>query len=431
MTRHLTASAAPLRSAAQSTTRRLTVIPLRGEPTTLTEHVRKWGQPPWKDAAFHGGQRVIDVVSRAGLLGRGGAAFPTAKKLAAVTVNRGRPLVIANGTEGEPASAKDKFLLATSPHLVIDGAVLAALAVGAEEVVIVSHPMVAVIVDKASRERRGINQDPVRIRVVAGAGLFVAGEASAVVQWLERGVPAPRPSPRRLAECGFRGRPTLVQNVETLAHLGLICRFGPEWFRSVGTPSEPGTMLVTVLGAVSREGVYEVEIGTPVSSVLALAEADSSELQALLLGGYFGAWSKLADVVDLPFSNQGLSPVGSGIGAGMVAALPKRACGLAETARVVRYLASESAGQCGPCVFGLPAVADELADLAAGAGDVGRLREWLRLVDGRGACHHPDGVARLVRSMLVCFAEEISLHGRRRCRAPGDAHVLPVPQASP
>ena len=372
---------------------------------------------------------LIAEVDRAGLTGRGGAGFPAARKLAAVAAGRG-PVVIGNGTEGEPASAKDKVLMAGSPHLVLDGAVLAAQMVGASQAVIVAHRDVRDILGRAAAERRRARLDRVRVTVRTAADRFVGGEASAVVHWIEHGVPAPTATPPRLSDRGLGGRPTLVQNVETLAHLALIARYGARWFRSVGTPAEPGSMLVTVVGAVREPCVLEIAIGTPVDQILDLAGGPSAPLQALLLGGYFGAWVDAAQTAGRPFSAAGLADLGAGPGAGLIGALPAGACGLSETARVVRYLAGQSAGQCGPCRFGLPAVAGELERIAAGrTADLGLLRRWLGQVDGRGGCAHPSGAVRLIRSALRTFAAELSQHAAGSCG--GTARVLPVPSPEP
>jgi NADH:ubiquinone oxidoreductase subunit F (NADH-binding) len=396
-------------------------------PASLAEHCARYGPPrsPGLDRGHR--QALIEEVERAGLTGRGGAGFPTATKLAAVAA-RHSPVVVANGTEGEPASAKDKVLLARSPHLVLDGAVLAAEMVGASQVVIVVHHSVREIVDYAAAERRRAGFDRVRIRVVTAADRFVAGEASAVLHWIERGVPTPTPRPPRLSERGLGGKPTLVQNVETLAHLALIARYGASWFRAVGTAQEPGSMLVTILGAVHEPCVHEVAIGTPVEEVLGLAGGASAPLQALLLGGYFGTWVSAAAAATLTFSAAGLAPLGANVGAGLIAALPQDACGLAETARVVRYLADESAGQCGPCVFGLDAIAGEFLRLAeGGTSDLAALRRWLGQVDGRGACSHPDGAVRLTRSAIAAFGPELEQHAQGWCCGTAVAQVLPVP----
>jgi len=189
-------------------------------------------------------------------------------------------------------------------------------------------------------------------------------------------------------------------------------------------------MLVTVAGAVREPCVLEIAIGTPVGQVLDLAGGPAAPLQALLLGGYFGAWVDAAKAVGRPFSAAGLAGLGAEPGAGLIAALPAGACGLAETARVVRYLASESAGQCGPCRFGLPAVAGELERIAGGrTAGLGLLRKWLGQVDGRGGCAHPSGAVRLARSALRTFSAELSQHAAGSCG--GTAQVLPVPPPEP
>jgi len=398
-------------------------------PASLDGHLARYGPPPCPGPGRGNLRALIAEVDRAGLTGRGGAGFPTARKLAAVAAGRA-PVVLGNGTEGEPASAKDKVLMARSPHLVLDGAVLTAQMVGARQAVIVTHRDVSEILGQAAAERRRARLDRVRITVRTAADRFVAGEASAVIRWVEHGIPAPTARPPRLSDRGLGGRPTLVQNVETLAHLALIARYGAPWFRSVGTVAEPGSMLVTVLGAVREPCVLEIAIGTPVGQVLDLAGGPSAPLQALLLGGYFGAWVEAAQAAGRPFSAAGLADLGAGPGAGLIAALPAGACGLSEAARVVRYLAAQSAGQCGPCRFGLTAVADELERIAEGrTTDPGLLHRWLGQVDGRGGCAYPGGAVRLARSALRTFAAELSQHAAGSCC--GTTRVLPVPSPGP
>jgi len=400
-------------------------------PASLADHLARYGPAP--PGGLTGPRRaaLIKEVERSGLTGRGGAGFPTARKLAAVAVGHD-PVVVANGTEGEPASAKDKILLARSPHLVLDGVALAAELVGARQAVIVVHPAVREIIDEAIAERHRARADPIRIRVVTAADRFVAGEASAVVHWIERGIPTPTAIPPRLSARGLGGKPTLVQNVETLAHLALIGRYGAFWFRSAGTTAEPGTMLVTVLGAVREPCVHEIAIGTPVGQILSTAGGASAPLQALLIGGYFGRWVDAAAAAAAPFSSAGLAPLGASVGAGLIAALPANACGLAETARVARYLADESAGQCGPCLFGLDAVAGEVQRLAEGrTSDLAMLHRWLGQVNGRGACSHPDGAVRLISSALAVFATELDQHAQGWCCGSAKAAVLPVPPRRP
>ncbi|HEY5356234.1 MAG TPA: NADH-ubiquinone oxidoreductase-F iron-sulfur binding region domain-containing protein [Streptosporangiaceae bacterium] len=394
-------------------------------PASLADHVARYGPVAFPGRDSRRREALIEEVERAGLTGRGGAAFPTARKLAATAAGR-HPVVVANGTEAEPASAKDQVLLARSPHLVLDGAVVAAEIVGAREAVVVAHRAVRDITEQAVSERIRAGIDLVRIRVVTAADRFVGGEASAVVHWVGAGIPTPTVTPPRLSERGLGGAPTLVQNVETLAHLALIARYGAAWFRMAGTPREPGSMLVTILGAVREPGVREIALGTPTAEVLGLAGGPSAALQALLIGGYSGTWVDAAEATSRPFSSVGLADLSAGVGAGLIAALPEDACGLRETARLVRYLAGESAGQCGPCLFGLDAVAGQVEGIAEGrTSDLRMLLRWLGQVDGRGACRHPDGTARLVRSALRVFAAELGLHAQGRCA--GTASILPLP----
>jgi NADH:ubiquinone oxidoreductase subunit F (NADH-binding) len=235
----------------------------------------------------------------------------------------------------------------------------------------------------------------------------------------------PRFKPPRVFERGVVGRPTLVHNVETLAHMALIARYGPVWFRAVGTPGEPGSMLCTLHQADGRRDVVETGLGTPLRDLLQL-----DGTQAVLSGGYHGAWVPAADAARMTLSNQDLQPAGAFVGAGVLVALPAGRCGIAETARVARYLALESAGQCGPCFNGLPRIAAALDEVASPRPDpraVTDMIRWAGLVEGRGACHHPDGTTRFVRSALHVFREEIRNHSAGRCVDPAREPFLPLP----
>jgi NADH:ubiquinone oxidoreductase subunit F (NADH-binding) len=394
-----------------------------GRPVSLAAHVERYGPLPLELRPAELRERVAE----SGLTGRGGAAFPTATKLESVLGKRTRPIVVANGTEGEPPSGKDKVLLAYAPHLVIDGAVLAARAVGAKTVAIATTSTVHAAVTRALAERRTEAGIAVQTSVVPDR--FVAGEETAVVQFLNGGPALPTFTPPRPYDRGVGGAPTVVLNVETLAHLALIARFGAEWFRAVGTPDEPGSALVTVSGAVRTPGVYEIDLGSPFTRLLEQAEADR-QAQAYLVGGYFGTWLGASHASDVSLSNADLERYGASLGARAIVVLPADACGIVETARVARYLAEQSAGQCGPCVHGLAAIADSLEQLVVRTRrtpDAGLLRRRLAQVANRGACRHPDGAVALVASALRVFSGELDrhLHGRR-CTGHGRP-VLPIP----
>ncbi len=366
-----------------------------------------------------GGDQLIEFVERSGLRGRGGADFPMATKMRAVAGGRRRATVVVNGSETEPASAKDRLLLARLPHLVLDGAVLAARAVGAREAVIKignGSPDVARALDGAI----AVRDEGIELGVVTGPEGYVSGEETAVIHYLSRGVSKPTFIPPRPYERGLHGRPTLIQNPETLSQLALIARYGPEWFRELGSEADPGSALVTISGAVVTPGVYELAFGTPMTDLLAAAGGPLEPIQALLVGGYFGTWVQSARAMKLRLSREDLRSVGCALGSGVLIALGESACGLHESARVIEYLAGESAGQCGPCVYGLAAIADSVAALADGVAhprELDRLRRWTTEIRGRGACHHPDGAARFVESTLTVFRAEIEEHRGSRCTA--------------
>jgi NADH:ubiquinone oxidoreductase subunit F (NADH-binding) len=219
--------------------------------------------------------------------------------------------------------------------------------------------------------------------------------------------------------------------VETLAHLALIARYGPRWFRAAGTAAEPGSMLTTVYRPGQQTQVIEVEVGARLRGLL------PAESQAWLVGGYHGSWLPLPKAAELTLDNDTLRRHGAAVGAGVLAALPADRCGLAETARITGYLAAESAGQCGPCLNGLPRIAAALAELA-GRGHRRQVRadvqRWTgpgNPVAGRGACNHPDGTVRFARSALQVFAREIDVHKRGLCSAANRGPFLPLPDGVP
>jgi NADH:ubiquinone oxidoreductase subunit F (NADH-binding) len=395
----------------------MTYVPgplLSATAPALADHVHRTGPLPWQGP----GGRLIGLLEQAGLTGRGGAGFPTWRKLAAVAVGA-RPVVIGNGAEGEPASAKDRTLLTRAPHLVLDGLQLAAEAVGAADCYLYVPGGLADPVLRAVAERAG--RDRFAVRLVDAPDTFVAGEESAVIARVAGGRALPTDKTELVVRSGLRGRPTLVQNVETLAHIAVIAQRGPAAFRRSGTDAEPGSFLSTVGGAVATPGVYEAPYGIRIGNLLALAGGPAMPLSAVLVGGYHGAWLPIADALPAPLSRAGLAPFGATPGAGVVHALPVSYCGLVETARIVGYLAGQSAKQCGPCRNGLPMLADTLHRLAVGDRDRGLPAQIARLtasVVNRGACHHPDGTAGLVRSALRVFAAEVDLHLTGRCGAP-------------
>lgn len=378
------------------------------------------------------GGALIEEVERAGLRGRGGASFPAASKMRAVASARGKAIVVVNATEGEPASMKDRLLLQSLPHLVLDGAVLAATAVGADEAIVCVCETNADLhsVQRAIGERRALREGvDLRFSVVPNG--YVSGQESALVQHLNGGPALPTFTPPMPFQSGVQGRPTLVSNAETLAHLAIIARHGAEWYRQLGIASQPGSTLVTLSGPVAHPGVYEIEHGASLSSLIEAAGGLSATVRAVLLGGYAGTWVDARSIHGLGLSDEQLAPYGASVGAGVIALLSADACPVAETARLMQWLADQSAGQCGPCVNGLHAIAKTFAQVAAGTAGRGAAQNLARLVlltRGRGACRHPDGAVRLAESAAQVFAEELSDHARHgACAACGRAAEFPLP----
>ncbi|MDO9378349.1 MAG: NADH-ubiquinone oxidoreductase-F iron-sulfur binding region domain-containing protein [Nocardioidaceae bacterium] len=339
-------------------------------------------------------------VARARLRGRGGAAFPVYRKLDSLP-DHGAHAVVVNGSESEPASHKDRVLMRLAPHLVVDGALGVAHALGAARVVVAVHDVEA---GHAMARAVAGRPDAAHVEVVAAEGGFVAGEARALLNGLS-GV-APLPDGRRTLPTtrGLDARPTFVSNAETFAQLGLLVTDGLDRMLATGTAEEPGTTLVTLLGSVDHPGVVEVPHG------IALADLLGHERTPVLVGGYHGSW--VAGAGDAVLDRDALATAGTPWGAGVLARLGPDTCALGEVQRVVAWLAARSAGQCGPCVFGLPAVADAVADVVRGGGPtaVTRVRTLVGLVDGRGACAHPDGTSRFVGSALRTLSGEVEVH---------------------
>jgi len=403
--------------------------------STLKAHRRIYPLPPLPRGRPD--EELITTIDRAGLRGRGGAGFPTARKLRGVIAGGRQPVVVVNGSEGEPASKKDGTLLTGCPQLMLDGALLAAVAIGAREVIVCierDKEQQLRAVEAAVLARIKVREPMIPVSVCAVPSRYVAGEESALVHFINGGDARPTLTPPRPYERGVGGVPTLVNNVETLCHLAQIIRWGPSWFRGVGTADEPGTMLLTVSGAVRRRGVCEIPIGMAMSTLIQSSEP-THELKAVLLGGFYGTWVSASDAKRATLDNGHLRSIGSSLGCGALIALPSSACGVLESARVLTWLAGETAGQCGPCVHGLAAIAGAMTDLALGsasADTVATLHRWANQIEGRGACSYPDGAVRLLRSTLKVFASDIAVHlDHHPCAAAWAPGFLKIPATNP
>lgn len=354
--------------------------------------------------------RVGDVIAeleRAGLRGRGGAAFPAHRKWAQVAGAGGGAVVVANGAEAEPTSWKDRWLLTHRPHLVLDGLLLAAVTVGATRAVVYASDPDAVAaltraVDELSQSGAGLALRP---EIRTAPPRYVAGEETAVCRALSGGPALPLSKPPRPAERGVDGRPTLVSNVETLAQAAWIARHGAAAYRAYGTATSPGTTLVTLGGACARPGVYEVPFGLPVPELFDLAGGFTATPVAYATGGWFGGLLA-ADRAAVACGYDELRAAGAGLGCGAITAIGPDADLLTLAEQVASWYARESAGQCGVCRKATAAIRDAFTALRRGRQDpptVADLARWGSTLPGRGACGLLDGAAAWPRTLAAQF----------------------------
>ncbi len=382
-----------------------------GQGPMLAQHRRVWPQLP----RIHGKQ-LLDLLHHTDIRGRGGAAFPFARKVQTVVDSGKRRALVVNCSEGEPGSAKDSALVTTTPHLILDGAEFVARALGVREInVVVPGERRAIL---PAMQNAIVERDPdIRYDVYATEGGFVGGQARAVVELIEGRENLPVTGWQPDAVKGLRGRPTLLSNAETYAQVAALAAMGPGRYAEAGTRDEPGTTLLTVAGDGPNGVVLEVELGTPLADVLRLCGYDPDT--TVLMGGYHGAWLPPHEVAARRVTRADMTAAGAALGAGVVLPLDRGSCPVVLTARIVEYLAGQSARRCGPCRNGLPALAQATALLAdrGVASATGRMTALADIVTGRGACAHPDGTVRLVRSLLRAFPDEVRSHENRQCRA--------------
>ena len=387
------------------------------------------------DHLDRGGYRNVPELparlAEAGLLGRGGAGFPVARKLAAVSGRPGPKVVVANGEEGEPGSVKDRYLMQHRPHLVLDGLRLMTAAAGADRAVVyVSDASCEASVREALDEAAALWAVPVE--VVRVEHTYVAGEESALVRAIDGGPALPTAKPPRAFEAGVGGAPTLVQNVETLAHVALLA----------SDASAGDTFLATLSHHRHGAALVEVPLGVRLGALVEWYGVDPAALRGTMVGGLFGGL--LADPWSLPLTHGALRSIGSGLGCGSFALLDADDCPVDAAADAVAFLAAESARQCGVCINATVGMRDVLAALRLGDADralVTKMAGWTEKVPGRGACALVDAAARMAASLLREFPSEVADHLTRpcpRCAALGPTprhtrhHVHPVrPSRSP
>lgn len=356
---------------------------------------------------------MLDSLGRARLQGRGGAGFPAHVKWRTAAAAEGQRVVVANGHEGEPASGKDRWLLLNRPHLVLEGLLIAAVVVGACRVIVcVSRDDTAASVRAAIADLVEADLVPAgvgEIEVIQLDHRYVTGEESALIQGINGKNPVPTFKPPRPFEVGVDGLPTLVQNVETLAHAAWIHHHGPARFGELGTHNSPGTALFTINGGPAGCTLIEAPLGIRIDELLELAGITPDRVARVLLGGWFGGVHD-SSVLGLESCFVALKVKGSGLGCASMTVISPEEDVRAIVAELGTWYAGESAQQCGVCRNATRAIGKALVKNAEGHAepiDFQNLSRWGTSLQGRGACALLDGAATLARSTVsVVSAKE-------------------------
>jgi NADH:ubiquinone oxidoreductase subunit F (NADH-binding) len=399
-------------------------------PATLDDYIAAGGLLALEKALASSPEAVIEEVTKSGLRGRGGGAFPTGAKWQTVrTTGSGTRYAVCNAAEGEPATYKDRLLLLRNPYQVLEGLLIGAWAVGAKAAIIGLKETFA---DEAARVGKAIEEMSevqrlagVSIEMALGPDHYLLGEETGLLEVIENRLPLPRSArPFMLGLFGSASveNPTLVNNVETLANVPPIVRNGADWLRASGTETSPGTMLFTIAGDVRSEGVFELPMGTPLRQLVEELSGGTREgrtLKAIVPGA--SNTVILPEQLDTPLDFDSMKEAGTGLGSGGFAVFDDSAC-IVKVAHVYsRFLWVESCGQCPPCKFGCGEVTSHLERLDAGTADRGDLDIMLaRAVsstDGQ-KCALPTGESLLMQSLFQTFGKEFAAHLGRACPLP-------------
>ena len=365
-------------------------------------------------------KNILDEIIASGLTGRGGAGFPVGRKWSvAAETDADARYIICNAGEDEPGSFKDRVLLEYRPHLVLEGIILAARAIAAERAYVYvnetydecfSRMTTAIDDAKAAGYLRGIT-----VTVYPAPTVYVAGEDSAAIEVLEGKPPKPRQKPPYPAAAGLFGKPTVVNNVETLANVPPIVRNGATWFRRFGTPEYPGTMIFCLGEEMRDPGAYELPFGTTLRQLYENVGGglkDHQKLKAILPGGPSCAFLT-ADQLDISLDPESLNQAGSSLGCGVMRFYPEGTCMVDETLRIAQFFARESCGQCPACRMETEMLSTILERIRQGKGDAALFNQFQKIIDfnrGKGYCALINMPGPPIMSALRLFGEEFEFH---------------------
>lgn len=372
-------------------------------------------------------EEVVDLVKRSGLRGRGGAGFPTGMKWGFLPKD-GRPrYLVVNSDEAEPGTFKDRELIEENPHQLIEGMMISSYAIGANEAYIYCRGEFLRGYEQLSRAvaeayqagflgqnilDSGFSLD---IHVYRGAGAYICGEESALLESLEGRRGNPRLKPPFPAVAGLYAMPTIVNNVETIANLPPLVTFGAQWYTTMGTEKSPGLKIMSVSGKVNRPGNYEIPLATPLKTLIeeyAGGMKEGRTLKCIIPGGS-SVPLLMPDKLDTPLDYESILQAGSMLGSGGCIVLDDTVCIVKASARLVKFYREESCGKCTPCREGTYWMTDVLDRIEAGEGDESDLSVLLDVADNiNGKCFCPLGDASIgfLVSALKHFREEFEDH---------------------
>jgi NADH-quinone oxidoreductase subunit F len=406
------------------------------DPWDIDAYGRRGGYEAWLSCLkANDPQKVIDMLKEAHLRGRGGAGFPTGLKWDKVLHHRVKEhYFVCNAGEHEPGTFKDRYLLRHHPHQLLEGCLIAAYTIGAKQAFIyLNHEFeeerrhferareAARAKGLLGKNVQGTGVD-IEIEIFDGYGSYVAGEETAMLESMQGRPAQPKQKPPFCpTEYGLHGKPTLVNNVETLSHIPHILRNGAEWFRQVGPPSCPGSMLFSLSGAVNRPGVYELPLGTPLRHLVEVCGqgvVQGRGVKAVFPGG--PSFSMVgADQLDLPMDFDSLKKAGTGLGSAGVIVVDDATCMVEQTLKFSHFFERESCGQCPPCRIGTHELANLVQKIEDGQGsekDLAQLLQICGFVKGTGFCTLVTGASVLVQNSLRLFRHEFEDHIRlKRC----------------
>ena len=402
---------------------------------TLAEYEQNGGYQALKAAiAEHGEKGIVQLIDDAGLLGRGGAAFPTGFKLKTVAEDAPFPrYIVCNADEMEPGTFKDRVLIHTNPHMMIEGMIIAGYAIKAENGVIFIRPEYesgAKILERELKlaEQAGylgkniLGSDySLKMVVHRSGGRYICGEVTAQLNALMGKRPNPMQPPPYPTEKGLWGLPTVLSNVETFACMPHIVRHGAEWFKGLAsTDTGAGTKIFCVSGRVNRPGAYELPMGIRLSEIIEAVAGgmpEGSEFKACLPGGASTGFLPKAHY-DIEMDFESLKKVGNRLGTGAIMVFDQHTCLVAATLNLIEFFARESCGWCTPCREGLPYIRELLNRLENGDGE----QDFIPILDDMGKqlwnayCAYAPGAVAPLQSLLALFREEVQEHIRqKRC----------------